>query len=139
MLQVIRSMFHSDEKLHRCLTLDSAGLAPTGASDGDCSSNTGQVYVRGATYGSYYALMYSWYGPPLPSPQHLSNAPKVHAQRRALHWARPPPRLGRRDRLALLLHRYNRRQHPSSLPLRSRKLGLHYLLLTLRNGSSDSV
>ncbi|TVY81042.1 hypothetical protein LSUE1_G002775 [Lachnellula suecica] len=38
-----------------------AGLNPTGASDGDCSSSTGQVYVRGVTYGSYYAVMYSWY------------------------------------------------------------------------------
>jgi hypothetical protein len=26
-----------------------------------CSSNTGQIYVRGATYGNYYAVMYSWY------------------------------------------------------------------------------
>jgi Necrosis inducing protein (NPP1) len=41
------------------LTLNSAGLNPTGATNGDCSSNTGQIYVRGKTYGSYYALMYS--------------------------------------------------------------------------------
>ncbi|CRG91469.1 hypothetical protein PISL3812_08518 [Talaromyces islandicus] len=40
-----------------------AGLAPTGASDGDCSSNTGQIYVRGDTYNGSYALMYSWYMP----------------------------------------------------------------------------
>jgi len=40
-----------------------AGLNPTGPSDGDCSSNTGQIYVRGTTYGDYYALMYSWYMP----------------------------------------------------------------------------
>jgi len=40
-----------------------AGLAPTGDSDGDCSSSTGQIYVRGTTYGNYYALMYSWYMP----------------------------------------------------------------------------
>ncbi|KAE8453636.1 hypothetical protein EG329_009147 [Mollisiaceae sp. DMI_Dod_QoI] len=40
-----------------------AGLNPTGASNGDCSSSTGQIYVRGATYGDYYALMYSWYMP----------------------------------------------------------------------------
>lgn len=40
-----------------------AGLSPTGASNGDCSSSTGQIYVRGTTYGSYYALMYSWYMP----------------------------------------------------------------------------
>ncbi|RHZ58365.1 hypothetical protein CDV55_106119 [Aspergillus turcosus] len=40
-----------------------AGLAPTGASNGDCASSTGQIYVRGAAYGDYYALMYSWYFP----------------------------------------------------------------------------
>ncbi|EDP50906.1 hypothetical protein KXW98_001041 [Aspergillus fumigatus] len=40
-----------------------AGLAPTGASNGDCASSTGQIYVRGTTYGNYYALMYSWYFP----------------------------------------------------------------------------
>ncbi|KAN0104879.1 npp1 domain containing protein [Hyaloscypha variabilis] len=40
-----------------------AGLAPTGATNGDCSSSTGQVYVRGTTYGDYYALMYAWYMP----------------------------------------------------------------------------
>ncbi|TVY50326.1 hypothetical protein LCER1_G008508 [Lachnellula cervina] len=40
-----------------------AGLDTTGASNGDCSSSTGQIYVRGATYGDYYALMYSWYMP----------------------------------------------------------------------------
>lgn len=42
------------------LTISSAGLKPTGASNGDCSSSTGQIYVRATTYGSYYALMYSW-------------------------------------------------------------------------------
>ncbi|CZR61222.1 probable NPP1 domain protein [Phialocephala subalpina] len=40
-----------------------AGLSPTGASDGDCSSSTGQIYSRGTTYGDYYAIMYSWYMP----------------------------------------------------------------------------
>ncbi|KUJ20716.1 npp1 domain-containing protein [Mollisia scopiformis] len=40
-----------------------AGLATTGASNGDCSSSTGQIYVRGTTYDDYYALMYSWYMP----------------------------------------------------------------------------
>ncbi|OAA62770.1 Necrosis inducing [Niveomyces insectorum RCEF 264] len=40
-----------------------AGLKPTGASDGDCSSNLGQIYVRGAAYGNNYALLYSWYMP----------------------------------------------------------------------------
>ncbi|KAJ5652944.1 hypothetical protein N7507_010370 [Penicillium longicatenatum] len=40
-----------------------AGLSPTGASDGDCSSSTGQIYVRGNSSGDYYALMYAWYMP----------------------------------------------------------------------------
>ncbi|KAI3395503.1 hypothetical protein diail_1289 [Diaporthe ilicicola] len=40
-----------------------AGLNPTGASNGGCSSSTGQVYVRGTTYNGYYGLMYSWYMP----------------------------------------------------------------------------
>ncbi|TGO34144.1 hypothetical protein BHYA_0210g00010 [Botrytis hyacinthi] len=39
------------------------GLAPTGSENGDCSSSTGQVYVRGAQSGSYYGIMYSWYMP----------------------------------------------------------------------------
>lgn len=41
----------------------SAGLSPTGSSDGDCASSTGQLYARAATYGGYYAIMYSWYMP----------------------------------------------------------------------------
>ncbi|KAL5118594.1 hypothetical protein ACEQ8H_003445 [Pleosporales sp. CAS-2024a] len=41
----------------------SAGLAPRGASDGDCSSSTGQVYVRGGAYNGAFAIMYSWYMP----------------------------------------------------------------------------
>ncbi|KAK2615465.1 hypothetical protein N8I77_002216 [Diaporthe amygdali] len=41
-----------------------AGLNPTGASNGGCSSSTGQVYVRGTTSSNgYYGLMYSWYMP----------------------------------------------------------------------------
>ncbi|KAJ5354928.1 hypothetical protein N7541_005972 [Penicillium brevicompactum] len=40
-----------------------AGLNPTGDSSGDCSSSTGQIYVRSGTSGDYYALMYSWYFP----------------------------------------------------------------------------
>ncbi|KAF7596123.1 hypothetical protein BBP40_003385 [Aspergillus hancockii] len=40
-----------------------AGLAPSGSSNGDCSSSTGQIYVRGATSGDYYAVMYAWYFP----------------------------------------------------------------------------
>lgn len=61
MLPVIPSTFQAlEDAFDGVLTKSSAGLSPTGASDGDCSSNTGQVYVRGTTYGSYYALMYSW-------------------------------------------------------------------------------
>ncbi|KUI55447.1 hypothetical protein VP1G_02778 [Cytospora mali] len=40
-----------------------AGLATTGASNGDCSSSTGQIYVRSAEYNGSYALLYSWYFP----------------------------------------------------------------------------
>ncbi|KAJ5600962.1 hypothetical protein N7450_002029 [Penicillium hetheringtonii] len=40
-----------------------AGLDITGASNGDCSSSTGQIYVRGKTSGDYYALVYAWYFP----------------------------------------------------------------------------
>ncbi|KAJ7123740.1 npp1 domain-containing protein [Mycena epipterygia] len=40
-----------------------AGLQPTGASDGDCSSSTGQIYVRSGASGGNAALMYSWYMP----------------------------------------------------------------------------
>ncbi|EFX04676.1 npp1 domain containing protein [Grosmannia clavigera kw1407] len=40
-----------------------AGLKTSGSSNGGCSSSTGQIYVRGATYGKYYAVMYSWYMP----------------------------------------------------------------------------
>lgn len=42
---------------------ESAGLSPTGDSDGDCSSSTGQVYARAETYGDYFSIMYSWYMP----------------------------------------------------------------------------
>ncbi|KUJ10451.1 putative NPP1 domain protein [Mollisia scopiformis] len=41
----------------------SGGLKPTGASDGDCSSSTGQIYSRGEAYGDYFAILYSWYMP----------------------------------------------------------------------------
>ncbi|KAJ5885532.1 hypothetical protein N7495_010042, partial [Penicillium taxi] len=40
-----------------------AGLATTGSSSGDCSSSTGQIYVRAATYSDYYGIMYAWYFP----------------------------------------------------------------------------
>jgi hypothetical protein len=36
------------------------GLNPTGATNGDCSSSTGQIYSRAMTYNGYYAIMYSW-------------------------------------------------------------------------------
>ncbi|GJC85878.1 hypothetical protein ColLi_08716 [Colletotrichum liriopes] len=39
------------------------GLAPTGSSNGGCSSSTGQVYARGGTYNGAYAIMYSYYMP----------------------------------------------------------------------------
>lgn len=37
------------------------GLAPSGGASSGCSSSPGQVYVRGAQYGSRYGIMYSWY------------------------------------------------------------------------------
>lgn len=39
------------------------GLAPSGGSNSGCSSSTGQVYARAATYNGAYAIMYSWYMP----------------------------------------------------------------------------
>ncbi|ORY08048.1 25 kDa protein elicitor [Clohesyomyces aquaticus] len=39
------------------------GLSPTGSSSGMCSSSTGQVYARAASYNGAYAIMYSWYMP----------------------------------------------------------------------------
>ncbi|KAF2993593.1 hypothetical protein E8E13_001038 [Curvularia kusanoi] len=39
------------------------GLNPTGSSNGMCSSSTGQVYARAATYNGKFAIMYSWYMP----------------------------------------------------------------------------
>jgi hypothetical protein len=45
------------------LMFSSGGLATSGASNGGCSSSTGQVYARAATYNGYYAIMYSWYMP----------------------------------------------------------------------------
>ena len=41
----------------------SGGLETTGDSNGGCSSSTGQVYGRAATYNGTYAIMYSWYMP----------------------------------------------------------------------------
>lgn len=39
------------------------GLKPTGAPEGRCSKNTGQVYSRSAWYNGVWAIMYSWYFP----------------------------------------------------------------------------
>lgn len=52
------------------MSLNSAGLNPTGATNGGCSSSTGQVYVRGAASRGYYALMYSWSVPPHRTSRH---------------------------------------------------------------------
>lgn len=41
----------------------SAGLKPTGATNGECSSSTGQIYCRGVSYNGNYAVMYAWYMP----------------------------------------------------------------------------
>lgn len=37
------------------------GLKDTGAPNGRCSKNVGQVYARGAKHGNEYGIMYSWY------------------------------------------------------------------------------
>ncbi|KAJ7868558.1 necrosis inducing protein-domain-containing protein [Mycena olivaceomarginata] len=39
------------------------GLNPTGATNGGCSSSTGQVYVRSGTSNGRFGLLYSWYFP----------------------------------------------------------------------------
>ncbi|KAH8591986.1 putative necrosis and ethylene inducing peptide 2 precursor [Bisporella sp. PMI_857] len=41
----------------------SGGLAPTGSSSSDCSSSTGQIYVRSGTSNGRFGVMYSWYFP----------------------------------------------------------------------------
>ncbi|KAK7908239.1 NPP1 domain protein [Apiospora marii] len=41
----------------------SGGLNPSGGSSSQCDKNTGQVYARGAEFGSRYGIMYSWYMP----------------------------------------------------------------------------
>ncbi|KAI0730602.1 necrosis inducing protein-domain-containing protein [Earliella scabrosa] len=41
----------------------SGGLRPTGNSNGGCSKNTGQVYVRSASFNNAFAIMYAWYMP----------------------------------------------------------------------------
>ncbi|KAF2150629.1 NPP1-domain-containing protein [Myriangium duriaei CBS 260.36] len=39
------------------------GLAPTGSSNGGCSSSPGQVYARAGTHNGRYGIMYAWYMP----------------------------------------------------------------------------
>ncbi|KAJ9620458.1 hypothetical protein H2203_007664 [Taxawa tesnikishii (nom. ined.)] len=41
----------------------SGGLAPTGGTNSDCSSSTGQIYARAASYGGNYAIIYAWFMP----------------------------------------------------------------------------
>lgn len=45
------------------LTTPRGGLGTSGSSNGGCSSSTGQVYARAATYNGKYAIMYTWYMP----------------------------------------------------------------------------
>ena len=51
-------------------------MSPTGAPSGDCSSSTGQIYARAATYNNAYAIIYSWYDisphPYLIHPSHIA-------------------------------------------------------------------
>ncbi|RPD57426.1 NPP1-domain-containing protein [Lentinus tigrinus ALCF2SS1-7] len=41
----------------------SGGLAPTGGTNAGCSSSTGQVYARSASFNNAFAIMYAWYMP----------------------------------------------------------------------------
>ena len=41
----------------------SGGLSPTGGSNAGCSSSTGQVYARSASFNNAFAIMYAWYMP----------------------------------------------------------------------------
>ncbi|KAI0753398.1 necrosis inducing protein-domain-containing protein [Daedaleopsis nitida] len=41
----------------------SGGLAPTGDPSGGCSSSTGQVYARSASFNNAFAILYAWYMP----------------------------------------------------------------------------
>lgn len=43
--------------------MDSAGLAPGGALNGDCGSSTGQVYSRSGFFDGKFGIMYSYYMP----------------------------------------------------------------------------
>ncbi|CAN8106327.1 unnamed protein product [Discula destructiva] len=40
-----------------------AGLTPYGFTNGHCSSNKGQIYVRSAAWRGMYVLLYAWYFP----------------------------------------------------------------------------
>jgi hypothetical protein len=115
-------------------------LKPTGASNGGCSSNTGQIYVRGTTYGNYYALMYSCKSKIQAFGTDKTDSSRVHAQRRALYWTRPQARLGRSRRLALQLYQRLRLQYPSRLPISTWRLGLLYQwLLAFWHRSIDQI
>jgi hypothetical protein len=59
----------------------SAGLKTTGASNGGCTSSTGQVYVRGATFGNYFALMYACKYKPCSLKSLHTYLSRVHAER----------------------------------------------------------
>ena len=50
----------------------SGGLSPTGSSNGGCSSSTGQVYARSASFNNAFAIMYAWYMPKVRSACHRS-------------------------------------------------------------------
>ncbi|WP_411350367.1 NPP1 family protein [Paenibacillus sp. WLX2291] len=41
----------------------SGGLQPTGASEGQSSKSTGQIYARSGWYNGVWAIMYAWYFP----------------------------------------------------------------------------
>lgn len=66
------------------LTISSAGLSPTGSPNGGCSSSTGQIYVRGATVGSYYGLMYA-------NGQLLPRSPFAHMNRYSWYMPKDSP------------------------------------------------
>lgn len=73
--------------------LFSRGLKRTGSPSGDCSSSTGQVYVRGGASGGKYVLMYSWCDPLPPS---YSYPPLTKGQNRYMPKDSPSPGLGHR-------------------------------------------
>lgn len=42
------------------MDLYSEGLQQTGAINGGCSQNKGQIYTRSGTFGGRYGIMYAW-------------------------------------------------------------------------------